>query len=591
MSRSSSPVFGAPRLLFFIVFGVLAYITLIPLAMLLFSTFSGDPSHLPFEAQTLSLANYVAPFAAAETYQLLWTTLVFAVCATGLGIGLAVAVAWLVERTDIFGRQFIFAVMIAPMAIPGMIYAMAWTQLFNPTNGFINVTLTNAGLDWLTFDIFSLPGIIVVQGIALSSHAYLLVAAPFRMLDPTWEEQSAIAGRGILSTLRRITLPIMTPALLAAAIFFTIVSMETFDIPGTIGLTARIDVLSTKVYWLTHPEGGQLPNYGMASTLALILLAIAFGFILLYRRQTRSARRYVTVTGKAFRAKRISLGAWRWPVFALVCVYLVLASILPIAILIWRSLIPFYAYPSEMALRMVSLKAYHGLLFQEGLGQVVWNTGVMGITASIATVALASITAWLVMHAPVHRRYRGWMNALAFFPQAIPSIVIGLALVFFYLWIPNPIYGTVWIIALAMVTKYIAYSTGTMMAAHIQVSSDLEEASQITGASWFRTYRRIYVPLLAPALFSVSLWVFIHVVRELAVALMLYSPDSIVLSTQVWGLWEGGHVGQASALGVLTIAVLLLLLSVPSLLSATRLVVNRFRDSRVGQPSIAGAVD
>jgi ABC-type spermidine/putrescine transport system permease subunit II len=188
---------------------------------------------MPFENSDLSLKNYADLIEDPATYKVIFNTVMFTIGSTTIGLGLSLVYAWLIERTNIIGRGCLFALILMPMAIPNMIYAAAWIQLLNPSNGWINVLLRDAGLPSVQIDIFGLGGMILVQGFALASHAYLLLAAPFRMLDSSWEEQSAVSGKRMLTTLVRITLPVLKPAILAGAIFFAIVAMETFDISLT----------------------------------------------------------------------------------------------------------------------------------------------------------------------------------------------------------------------------------------------------------------------------------------------------------------------------------------------------------------------
>jgi iron(III) transport system permease protein len=404
---------------------------------------------------------------------------------------------------------------------------------------------------------------IFVQGIVLASHAYLLVATPFRALDPTWEEQSAIAGRNTIATLWRITLPVLKPALLGAAIFFFIISLETFDIPVTLGLTAHVKVLSTSIYWATYPETGQLADYGLASALSMVLLLATLCLLQLYQRQTRDVKQFVTITGRGYRPRRIELGPWRLPLFLMAILFIVIAVILPVFMLVWRSLLYFYMYPSPAAFARLNLDAYRAVFADRQIAGAVYNTLVMALSSGVVCVGLAALIAWLTVRAPVPRFYRDALRNLAFLPQAMPTIVIGLALIFIYIWLPVSIYGTIWIIALAMITRFLAYTTATMIAAQLQVSTDLDEASEISGAGRFRTYRRIIMPLIAPTMFSCLLWVFIHSIRELGMALMLYSARSEVLSTKVWLLWEEGRVADVCAVGVLTVVALIMLLALP----------------------------
>jgi iron(III) transport system permease protein len=540
-------------------FVLLAIIALVPLITLLYASLTAGENVLPFEAHGVTLANYVRAFGDPSLYKILGLTAVFATGSTALGIAIAVFFAWMIERTDVPCRMFFFVAIIAPMAIPNMIYALAWTQLLNPNNGLINDWVHALGIEG-SFDVFTLPGMLLVQGLAIASHSFLLIAAAFRVLDPTWEEQSAIAGKGRFATVRRIVLPALKPALLAAVIFFLVVAMETFDIPGTLGLTSRIHLLSTEIFWATHPEGGGLPDYGLASTLSVLLVAAALILISVYQRQVRHAERFVTIGARGYASRRVALGEWKWPMFALALVIVGFAAVLPILMLVWRSLISFYTPPALQALDTVSLAAYGSLFENFDLATVAANTATVTLVSGFVTVAIASLAAWLMLRADVAPNSRRQMRVLAFLPQSVPSIVIGFALVLVFISAPVAIYGTVWIIAFGMIIKYIAYSTGMMSAAQMQIARDLEEASSIAGAGFARTYRRIVLPLLAPALINCLLWVMIHVVRDLSIPLMLYTPESEVIATKVWTLWENGSVPEAAALGVLTVLVLAALL-------------------------------
>jgi iron(III) transport system permease protein len=257
----------------------------------------------------------------------------------------------------------------------------------------------------------------------------------------------------------------------------------------------------------------------------------------------------------------------------LAVVFVLLAVVAPLFMLIWRSLLRFYLYPSASALNLVNLNAYRAIIDDPDAPAVLANTAVLALGSAAAASALAAAVAWQVVRGRVSRSWRNGLSALAFLPQSFPTIVIGLALIFIYLWVPIPIYGTIWIIMLAMITKYLSYSVGTMIAAQIQISSELEEASAIAGAGGWRTYRRIVFPLLAPALAACFLWVMIHVVRELGLALMLYSLKTQVLSTKIWLLWENGRVADACATGVFAVLALLILLALPSIWRWARRIV------------------
>lgn len=556
---------------------VALYLAAVPLVILLVSSVNASGTHLPFETHTVTLANYVAVLGDPSTYRLLANSAVFAGGATLIGGALAVFFSWLIERTDIPCGRLLYVAILIPMAIPNMIYATAWLQILDTHTGLVQVTFAKLELPFPTVNLLSLGGMIFIQGIALASHTYLLVAAAFQTVDPSWEEQSAISGKGTLTTLGRITLPVLKPALLAVAIFLLMVCIETFDIPGMVGLSAGVQVLSTRIYWATNPEGGQLPNYGIASALALLLVLIALVLIQLYQSQVRRGRRYVTVTARGFRPKRIALGSWRLPLLLLAMAMLFVMVALPLFMLIWRSLLHYYLYPSLAAFHHVSLDAYRDLYEEPQIPDAVRNTAIMAAAAAALTLSFSMLVAWLTVRAPVGAAWRRLLRTTALLPQAVPSVVVGVAFMITYLRVPVPIYGTVWIIALALSTKFMAYTTGALTAAQMQVAGELEEAALVAGAGQFRTYRRVMMPLMAPALANCTLWVLIHAIRELVIALTLYSPSSQVISTQVWGLWQGGQIDDLCALGVMMALVLAALLTLPTLVGGTAAALKGLR--------------
>jgi iron(III) transport system permease protein len=300
--------------------------------------------------------------------------------------------------------------------------------------------------------------------------------------------------------------------------------------------------------------------------LALLFLVIALVLIVYYEQQLKRSQRYVTITARGFRPHRVPLGSLKAPLAALAVGILFVTAALPLFMLLWRSLLRFYLYPSAAALKHLSLVAYADLISEPTMTAVLRNTAMMATTTVVFTITLSALVAWLTVGAPIATAWRRRLRMLTSVPLGIPSVVVGVAFVVTYLRVPIPIYGTIWIIALALSTKFIAYTTNTLVAAQMQIAPELEEASLITGAGALSTYRRILAPLLAPALINCSLWVLIHAVRELAIALMLYSPSSQVLSTQVWGLWQGGVMAELCALGVLFALALAALLALSAVL-------------------------
>jgi iron(III) transport system permease protein len=555
--------FSVRSLAFAATLAVVSYLVLVPLLMLLYASVKSTEDKLPFEATGVTLANYTTVLTNPATLPIFVNTLLFTAGSLAVGLPLAVLMAWLLERTAIPARRWIATLILVPMTIPSLLSAIAWIQLLDPRIGLINVVLrTLLGLsgDNGPFDIYSLSGMCFVQGLRLVPSAYLMIAASFRAMDPALEEQSAMAGRGIAQTTMRITLPIMRPALLAVLIYYIIVVIESFDIPGLLGFTARIRVLSTAIYWATHSEVG-LPDYGLASALGALVLAVALLLMWIYQRLTAHQERFATITGKGYRPRQVNLGAWTAPATALCVFYVSIAVVLPFLMLIWTSVQPFYAIPSADSLARVSFAGYVKIWQESSVTRALWNTTLLALATSAATILLALLVSWFV----VRRRKAAdglshYLATVSFLPQCVPSIVIGLAFIFVYVRFPIAIYGTLWIIALAMTTRYLAYSSRTMTSALIQVHGELEEASQMARATWVRTLRRVTMPLLAPAMINVFFWVAVHAMQELSMALMLYNPKTVVVSTMIWSMWQNGRTTDAAVLGVILILLSALLL-------------------------------
>jgi iron(III) transport system permease protein len=530
--------------------------------MLLYASVKSTEDKLPFEATTTTLANYTTVFTSPSTLPIFLNTFLFTAGSLAVGLPLAILMAWLLERTAIPARRWIATLILVPMTIPSLLSAIAWIQLLDPRIGLVNVVLRSV-FGWPgdtgPFDIYSLYGMCFVQGLRLVPSAYLMIAASFRAMDPSLEEQSAMAGRGVTQTTLRITLPIMRPALLAMLIYYIIVVIESFDIPGLLGFTARIRVLSTAIYWATHSEVG-LPDYGLASALGALVLAVALLLMWIYQRLTAHQERFTTITGKGYRPRQINLGAWTAPATALCVFYVAAAVVLPFLMLVWTSLQPFYAVPSADSFARVSFEGYFKIWQESSVMRALWNTTVLALVTSAATILLAVLVSWFVV-----RRGRTadglshYLATVSFLPQCVPSIVIGLAFIFVYVRFPIPIYGTLWIIVLAMTTRYLAYSSRTMTSALMQ-HGELEEASQMARATWARTLRKITMPLLAPAMINVFFWVAVHAMQELSMALMLYNPETVVVSTMIWSMWQNGRTADAAVLGVILILLSALLL-------------------------------
>jgi iron(III) transport system permease protein len=546
------------KLIFLIPFAIVIYLVIPPLALLFISAFKNTAEHLPLEPEaTWTLQNFIQAFSDPETFLLFQNSIVYATLSVSFALAIGGTLVWLIERTDLPGRNVIFSLILLPIAIPGMVKAIGWAMMANPTIGILNNFLRQLGwgTDFGPINIYSLPGIIFVSALSHIPSVTLMIAGAFRNFDPVLEEASSMSGAHWSLTQRFVTLPLLKPSLLAAAIYFFVAGIDDFQIPAILGLNADIHVFSTRIWLAAHPARG-LPDFGLAAAYSMLLLAVAMALILAYRRIVRRGEQFAVVTGKGYRPNRIPLGKWKHLVYGGVTLYLLLAAVLPMLTLLWVSFQPFFAVPSMRTLARMSLKHYRDLADLAQFNLAIGNTLIVAPIVATATMFLATLISWNA----VRGQFKGGAipDFLTFINLAVPTVVFGLAMVFVYLSFPilHPIYGTIWILVIAFTTRYLTYTTRLMGGAVIQIHKELEEASQMSGSSRVQTFGRITLPLLLPSFFNGWMWVTIHSLREATLAVMLLTPANTLLASLIWLRWqEGTNYGSVAAISVLVIAI------------------------------------
>ncbi len=545
-------MFRKPRpdtLFLFAVTVVVAYLVLTPLVMLIWNSLKTTPPGVP---GPITLENFTNAYFDSTLYPLMANSLLYAGGSTLLAFLFAFAMAWLVERTNAPLRDLAYVIAIVSTIIPGMIASIAWIMLLHPRIGLINLALVKTlSLSEPPFNVHSMYGMIFVGGLRHVPVMFLLLVVALRSMDPSLEESAATCGSGNSVTLRRITLPLMLPAAAAAMIYSFVTSIESFEVPALIGIPAGIYVFSTRIYLAMHQSP---PDYGLSAALGTAVLVVTIVGTLFYHRILRRGERYVTITGKGYRPRPIDIGKWRYAGTALLFSFLLLDVILPILALIWASLLPFYQIPSMRAFRSLSLVSYLNALKYPGVLNAASNSLLLAVLGGCVTMLLAAVISWIVIRSRLPGRRI--LDFLAFAPIAIPGIVLGMALVFLYLSLPIPIYGTLWILLVAFITKYMPWATRNTNSALLQIHKELEEASEVSGASWLQTFRRVLAPLLVPAFASGFLYIFSHIVREVSMVILLYSPRSNVLAVIIWELWQAGTIAEVGAVSVMLVLLL-----------------------------------
>jgi len=520
------------------------YLVMAPLLALLATAFRGPSDLLPFEEGAhWTVANLVDVYLGTN---LLTTTLpntaIFVGGSVVVTFFTAFTLAWLVERTDLPWRTAIFTAILFPLLVPGIVMAFAWTLLFAPNAGWVNVALRFVlGLDGAgPINIFSMPGLILCQGIASVPFVFLLLGGAMRTMNPSLEEASSASGARPFTTFFRVTLPVLRPGVLAPLILATLVALEQFEMPLIIGFPARISVFSTRLYFDLNPED-ELPAYGKAAATALLFLTAAIILLLIYNHLIRRAERFVTVTGKGYRPTRYRLGRWRAPALGFVGFYLLVAAILPAIVLVWTSF-------SGGSNDTFSLNAYRALLSDNRFWPAVRNTFVVaGLSAGLITL-IGALLAWQILR--LRFPGRAILDVVSFMSIGIPAVITGFAVMILHLTMPIGIYGTIWILILAYSYR-LAVSSRMSRAALIQIHPELEEASFASGGRWLDTIGRVVLPLLAPSLMASFVLLFIVGFREFTIPMILQSEDNWVLSVIMWKLQSDRQTAQAAAVGTM----------------------------------------
>jgi len=539
---------------------IVSWLTLVPFAFLVWQSFMTPLA--PDMPALFTFMNYRNVYTNGETFRLLGNSVAFAGGAATLSLVIGTALAWINERTNTPFKPLFYALSVVPMIIPGILFVAAWIMLASPNIGILNMMLQSAfGTDYVFFDVYTLPGMMWVDGIQHAPLAFLLMSAAFRSMDPSLEESALMSGASILQVARRVTLKLAAPAVAAAFLILFVRSIESFENPALLGLPVGIQVFTSSIYEALHAYPSDV---GLASTYGITLLVITSGGIYWQSRLARHGARYATISGKGYRQRPMDIGRWRYATAAFFFLYAVLVIGLPFLVLVWSSLQRFYSVPSFEALQNVSLYNYRAVFDYPSMGTAVWNSVLLSLSTATAVMALSAVIGWIVLRTRIPGRWL--LDNIASLPMVMPGLVIGLAIMICYLAIGGGIYGTMWILLIAYMTRFLPYGMRFNTASLLQLHKELEESAQLAGANWFTTFRRIVLPLLKPGLIAGWIYIVIVSVRELSSSVLLYSPGTEVLSVVLWELWQNGQYVQLSALGVMMIAALFVFVLIAQLL-------------------------
>lgn len=492
-----------------------------------------------------SLANFARLLADPTLYRSGINSITFAVAATALSLILGASVAWIVERTNAPLKKLAFATTVISLGTPAILYVSAWVFLLGRAGPINALWRALTGSREVLVNIYSIPGMVLVEGLLWVPLVFLLCGATFKRQNADLEEAARMAGASIFATVRHVSLPLAKPALLGLAIFIFIRNIEAFDVPVLLGTPGGVKLLTSEVYLaMTRVP----PDLGHSSAFAVVMIALVSVLLYFYGRITRNADRYASVTGKGFRPRPFDLGRHRWVGGTIIVVNFAIVLVLPLMAMLWNSITPFVRAFEPRAFQTLTLKNYAVVVSDPYYLQLALNTIFVAGVAATVVVALTALGAWFSV-----RRWPGsqLVEQLASLPIIFPGIVLGVAMIQLALRTPFGLYGSIWLIAIAFIIRYMPYGMRYAQPGVMQIHRELEEAAGVSGATQPSIFRRIVLPLLSPALIAGWLFIFLLAAKELSIAVLLAGTNSKTIAVAMFDQWTNGQPGEVAALGII----------------------------------------
>ncbi len=504
----------------------------------------------------LTLRHVEALFGDPLVLSALTNTVGFAIVTVITAMSFGVTAAWLVERTDLPGKRLVYLLMTIGLLVPTFFLAMGWVFFMHPRIGMLNRWMIDLfGLDEGPFSIANVIGMGWVEGLGLASLAFVMTSPIFRAINPALEDAATVHGLGRLGALRYVVLPLTWPAMLAAAIYISVIAIATFEVPAIIGLGSKIFTFSTLVYIKATPQIG-VPEYGVIGALSLFMVGFSVLLSWWYFRVIRLSHRYEVIQGRGYQPKLVPLGRWWWLGWAGLGAYFLLAKALPLLMMIWAALLPYFQPFSLRALSVMSLRNFEAINWPLVVRGSL-NTLILMLSVPTLALVFGLAISWIVVRSGT--KGRSLFDWIAFLPHAVPSLIFAVAAVILALFVlPQriPFYGTIFILLVVYVLVRISLTTRVLNGALVQIHKELEEAAHVSGIRTFATLWKVVVPLLIPAMVNLWIWNALLTYRELTMAAFLVTQDNITLPVVVWSLWNAGTAGQAAAVSLIFVAAL-----------------------------------
>lgn len=537
------------------VFLFTALLVAAPIVVIGFQSLQSAP--LYDAARTWTFEGYQRLFGHAEFRTAVLNSLALSSVATVIATVVGVASAIAIVRFDVPFRGFLESAMLGPIYISQLVLALGWYVLYGPA-GYVSLLLQQwfGGVPW---NLASIPGMGVLGGLAMAPAVMLFCTSSLALMDASLEDAARSTGASPLRVVRSVTLPLLRPAIVYSLLLTFVGGLEMLSIPLVFGWPAGLEFFTT--FLLRETMGQAEPDYAMLGAAALTLLAMVATFVLVQQKLLAHRQRYVTVRGKSQRPKPIDIGRWRWALFAAFAIYLTFTVVLPMIALVLRSFLQ-YLTPLMSPWQFLTLDHYRTMVEQDIFLRSILNSLLLAtVGAAIATALIALITA-VVQRSDF--RFARHLEMLSMFPRAIPGMVVGIGFLWVVLWVPgfNVLHGTLAIMAIAFTMRDLPTAYATVAPSFLQIGREIDQSARVSGASWWRTFRSIVVPIARPALIACYLIVFISFVKEYASAVFLYAPGNEIIGTTMLSVWAKGEVGPVAALSAIQLMLTLVLVAV-----------------------------
>lgn len=538
MTNAGKKKFGMAEFIFMLAVLILVVIVALPVILIFWTSFIVD-GHL-------NLAAVQSVIMQEETFQALKMSLMIAACVTVTCTFVGTLFAWLVTRTDLPFKETMKVLFTVPFMLPAFIGALAWKILLSPRAGYINqLWMEITGTRDALFNVYGFWGIVVIETMYLFPFVFIQVSGALERMDPTLEESARIAGAGLFTITRKITIPLIMPAVVAGALLVCLYSLSHFGTPAILGTEVGIYTIPTMIYELIHQSAGSFTAIRAATVLSVVLVLSA-AIILYAQNKVIKSGRFQIIAGKSVRPTVLKLRGLRMPLFIFCCVYLLLTVVMPTVTIFLVGFLNTYGLP--LALENMSWENYRYVLFEWKLTKdAIWNSTYLSLSAAFVTMIAGGIISYVLVKLKVRGKW--FLEFLGLLPFSLPGTVIALGVIL--TWSGRfgiNLYNTAWIIFVAYIARYMAFSLKSNSAALEQVHDSLVEASRASGATPWQSLRDIVIPLIRPGMVAAFFLIFLPALRELTTSVLLYGPTTRTIGVAIYTLNEDGETVYACAL-------------------------------------------